>query len=149
MDKNKSEKFPDAFYRVSVRGVMRDGDKFLLGHHHDGTWETFGGGLDFGEDQHQALKREIFEETGCDVLYISEQPILALPHIVHNKRDLEWFYNFPIYYEIKFDVSKFDHSLQYSEVKWFSLEEIQNLNIFEGEEGIKDGFKKLLKDNKQ
>jgi len=143
---NKSKNFPDAFYRVSVRGVMMDGDKFLLGRHgNDRTWETFGGGLDFGEDLGEALKREILEETGCEVTHISKQPILALPHIVHNKRGMDWFYNFPIYYEVKFDVSKFDFSLQYSEIKWFTLDEIQNLNLFEGEEGIREGFKILSK----
>ena len=141
---NTSKNFPDAFYRVSVRGVMMEGDKFLLGRHgEDGTWETFGGGLDFGEELRDALKREILEETGCEVSYISEKPILALPHIVHNKRDLDWFYNFPIYYEVKFDASKVDFSLQYPEIKWFTLEEIQDLNLFEGEEGIKEGFKTL------
>jgi 8-oxo-dGTP pyrophosphatase MutT (NUDIX family) len=124
---------------------VRDGDKILLGCHSEGgTWETFGGGLDFGEDLHQALKREILEETGCEVNYVSEQPILALPHIVHNKRGMDWFYNFPIYYEVKFDTSKFDFSLQYSEIKWFSMEELQDLNVFEGEEGIKEAFKSLI-----
>lgn len=123
---------------------MQDGNKFLLGHNKDGTWETFGGGLDFGEDMREALKREILEELGCEVSYISERPILALPHIVHNRRNMDWFYNFPIYYSIKFDTSKFDPILQYSEIKWFTIEEIQNLHIFEGEEGIKQGFKTLL-----
>src|SRR5665811_1521660 len=89
----KSNNFPDAFYRVSVRGIVREGKKFLLGRHSDdGTWETFGGGLDFGEDLHQALEREVLEETGCEVLSISKQPVLALPHIVHNKRGMDWFY---------------------------------------------------------
>jgi 8-oxo-dGTP diphosphatase len=143
---DKSTNFPDAFYRVSVRGVMMENNKFLLGRHgEDGTWETFGGGLDFGEELRVALQREIAEELGCEVSYISEKPILALPHIVHNKRGLDWFYNFPIYYQIKFDIAKVDFSLQYSEIKWFTLEEIQNLNIFEGEDGIKEGFKSLIK----
>ena len=142
---NKSEHFPEAFYRVSVRGLMQKDDRFLLGHHKDGVWETFGGGLDFGENLHEALKREIAEETGCEVSYISEQPILALPHIVHNKRDMDWFYNFPIYYDIKMDLTKFNPELQYSEINWFTLEEIQELPLFEGEEGIKKGFKILIK----
>lgn len=41
----------------------------------------------------------------------------------------------------------FDFSLQYSEIKWFSIEELQDLNIFEGEEGIKEAFKNLIKNN--
>jgi len=143
IDMNQSEHFPDAFYRVSVRGVMQEENKFLLGHYDD-TWETFGGGLDFGENLQEALTREIKEETGCEVLSVSDQPILALPRIVHNRRGMDWFYNFPIYYEVKFDTSQFDDSLQYSEIKWFTLEEIQELSIFEGEQGIKEGFKTLL-----
>lgn len=143
---NKSTNFPDAFYRVSVRGVMMENNKFLLGRHGEaGTWETFGGGLDFGEDLQDALRREILEEMGCELSYISDKPILALPHIVHNKRGLDWFYNFPIYYEIKLDISKINLSLQYSEVKWFTLQEIQDLNLFEGEDGIKKGFELLKK----
>jgi len=146
---DKSKNFPDAFYRVSVRGVMMKDNKFLLGRHgDDGTCETFGGGLDFGEELQNALKREILEETGCEISYISEKPILVLPHIVHNERGLDWFYNFPIYYEVKFDVSKVDFSLQYSEIKWFTLEEIQSLNLFEGEEGLKEGLKSLIKENR-
>ena len=140
----KSKHFPDSFYRVSVRGLMKENNKFLLGHHKNGTWETFGGGLDFGENPQEALRREILEETGCKVSYVSEKPILALSHIVHNIRDIDWFYNFPIYYDVKFDASKFDFNLQYSEIKWFSLKEIQKLPLFEGEEGIKDGLRILI-----
>src|SRR3989338_5486845 len=106
----ESKHFPDAFYRVTIRALIREGDKFLLGHHKDGTWETFGGGLDFEENPRETLKREIMEETGCEVSYISEQPILVLPHIVHNKRNMDWFYNFPVYYEVKFDIAKFNTS---------------------------------------
>lgn len=142
---NLSNNFPDAFYRVSIRGLIIDGDKVLLGRHKEGEiWETFGGGLDFGENPHEALKREITEETGCDVLCISEKPIFVLPHIVHNKRGMDWFYNFPVYYEIKIDISNFDFSLQYPEIKWFTIEEIQNLSIFEGEESLKQALKNIL-----
>ena len=133
-----TENFPEAFYRVSVRGLMRDGNKFLFGRHKvEKTWETFGGGLDFGEDFHEALRREVSEEMGCELSYISEKPILILPHIVHNKRGMDWFYNLPIYYEIKLDASKVDLSLQYSELKWFTVDQIQELSLFEGEEGIR------------
>ena len=71
-----SKNFPDAFYRVSIRGLMQEGNKFLLGHHHEGTWETFGGGLDFGEEPRDALRREILEELGCQTPFISEDPIM-------------------------------------------------------------------------
>lgn len=49
-----------------MRGLMRDGDKFLFGKHRieEGVWETFGGGLDFGEEPVEALRREVREEMG-------------------------------------------------------------------------------------
>lgn len=124
---------------------MCDGDKFLFGHqkNESGIWETFGGGLDFGEGIHEALRREIKEETGCELSYISEKPILLLPHIVHSKRGMDWFYNFPVYYDVKFDVSTVDFSLQYSELQWFNIDEIQDLPLFEGEEEIREGLKTL------
>lgn len=57
---------------------------------------------------------------------------------------MDWFYNFPVYYEIKIDISNFDFSLQYPEIKWFTIEEIQNLSIFEGEESLKQALKNIL-----
>lgn len=33
---NLSNNFPDAFYRVSIRGLIIDGDKVLLGRHKEG-----------------------------------------------------------------------------------------------------------------
>ena len=141
----QSEHFPDSFYRVSIRGLVRKENKFLLGYHTRGQiWETFGGGLDFGEDMRDALRREIKEETGCDVTYISEEPIMILPHIVHGHRDMEWFYNLPIYFAVEFDHMRLDTSLQYSEARFFTVDEMQELNIFEGEEGLKEELRKFI-----
>ena len=47
-------------------------------------------------------------------------------------------------YNIKIDISKFDSKLQYSEIKWFTLDEIQDLPLFEGEDGIKEGFRIIV-----
>ena len=62
-----SKDFPDSFYRVTVKGLMvKDGKLLLLKESNNlsGQWELPGGGLDFGEDIHSALKREIEEEAG-------------------------------------------------------------------------------------
>ncbi len=138
-----SPDFPNAFYRVSIRALIREGDRFLMGKRKT-SWETFGGGLDFGEDIQEGLKRELEEEVGFNVLSVADRPCLALPHIVHNSRGMAWFYNFPIYYETVIEPDSFDPSREYSEVRWCTLDEIQELALFEGEEGIKEGFKKLL-----
>lgn len=140
-----SKDFPDCFYRVSIKALVRDGDKFLLGFQTKSQyWESFGGGLDFGEDAQTALKREIQEESACKVISIAPQPTLILPNFVKNRRGLEWYYTLGCYYETKLDFSSFDPSLQFSEYKFFTVDEIQTLGLFQGEEGIREGFKSLV-----
>lgn len=76
-----STHFPDSFYRVTVKGLfVKDGKILLLKESKklSGQWELPGGGLNFGEDIHQGLKREIEEETGMKVKSISEKPVYVL-----------------------------------------------------------------------
>lgn len=140
-----SKDFPDSFYRVSIKTLVRDGDKFMLGFQKEGQfWESFGGGLDFGEDAPTALAREIEEETGCGVISVAKQPLLTIPNLVKGYRGMEWYYTLMCYYPTELDFSTFDSSLQFSEYKFFTIDEIQALKLFVGEEGIRTGFKTLL-----
>ena len=62
-------------YRISVKAVIKDdAGNVLLGREKDGSWELPGGGLEHGETPKEALSREIAEETGFSVDWISEQP---------------------------------------------------------------------------
>jgi len=62
-------------YRISVKAVIKDdGGRVLLLREEDGSWELPGGGLEHGEDPKEALTREITEETGYSVDWISDQP---------------------------------------------------------------------------
>ncbi|HSX05690.1 MAG TPA: NUDIX hydrolase [Candidatus Saccharimonadales bacterium] len=63
-------------YRLSVKAVIRDKDgRVLLLREADGRWELPGGGLEHGEDPKAALAREVAEETGLTVEWMSNQPI--------------------------------------------------------------------------
>lgn len=58
--------------RVRVCGVCIEQDKILLVHHRglgkdNSLWAPPGGGMDYGEDAAQALKREFLEETGLEI----------------------------------------------------------------------------------
>lgn len=58
----KSDFFPDSFHRVTVKAlVVKDGKILLIKESQElsGKWELPGGGLDFGEEIHEGLKREI------------------------------------------------------------------------------------------
>lgn len=142
---NQSKDFPDAFYRVSIKALVQDGDRFLLGLRSDkDRWESFGGGLDFGEDAQTALRREIKEESGCEVISIAPQPVLVMPNKVLNKRDMEWYYTLMCYYPTELNLATFEPSLDFTEYKFFTIDEIQTLQLFQGEEGMREGFKSLI-----
>lgn len=60
--------FPNTFYRVSVKALIRDiSGKVLVLKEYQNTWSLPGGGLDHGEDPIVGLKREIKEELGIEV----------------------------------------------------------------------------------
>lgn len=59
-----SGKYPNTFYRVSVKAIIRnDKDKVLVVKEKGSAWSLPGGGIDHGETAHDALKRELYEEA--------------------------------------------------------------------------------------
>jgi 8-oxo-dGTP diphosphatase len=63
-------------YRISVKAIIKDdAGNVLLGREKDGSWELPGGGVEHGEVPKEALAREIAEETGFTVDWISDQPV--------------------------------------------------------------------------
>ncbi len=58
-------KYPNGFYRVSIKALIRDGKgRVLVVKEDDKCWDLPGGGLDHGENIQDSLKRELFEEIG-------------------------------------------------------------------------------------
>lgn len=63
-------------YRISVKAIIKDeSGRILLGREKDGAWELPGGGLEHGEAIKEALAREITEETGFTVEWMSDAPV--------------------------------------------------------------------------
>lgn len=80
-------------YRLSVKAIIKDDDdRVLLIREKDGCWELPGGGLEHGEGIHEALRREVAEEIGCNAKEISDQPVAfwTIRKDVGAK-DLKWF----------------------------------------------------------
>lgn len=59
-----SGKYPNAFYRVSVKAIIRnERNEYLLVREWKNDWSFIGGGIDHGETVDEALKRELYEEA--------------------------------------------------------------------------------------
>jgi 8-oxo-dGTP diphosphatase len=73
---SKTMQLPDCFYRVSIKGVILNEarDKFLICKESSGHWETPGGGLDWNTTPQEDLAREIKEEMGLEVTWVSDRP---------------------------------------------------------------------------
>jgi 8-oxo-dGTP diphosphatase len=115
------------YYRVSVKGVVFDETgRFLLTKEDNGKWEFLGGGLDHGEDPIAALKREIKEETGLEVTYVSPSPkyFLAVKRL---GRDT---FTANVIYEIKLRDLDFVPSDECQELRYFNVDEARREDLF-------------------
>lgn len=118
-------------YRISVKAAIKDEPgRILLLREKDGSWELPGGGLEHGENPREALTREITEETGMNVEWMSEKPVSFWSiHKEVGSPTLQWFafvlYEAKVSGEFRPDPTS-DES---QEAKYFSEEEARQLQL--------------------
>lgn len=126
------------YYRVSVKGIVVDDDgRILLSREDDGWWDMLGGGLHHGEDPIEGLRREIREETGLEVTYVSPSPKYFVTGPRRSRPDI--FIANPIY-EIKLADMNIVPSDECQELRFFTPEEMSEVNLMP----TVDNFRKLL-----
>jgi 8-oxo-dGTP diphosphatase len=124
---NKSQNFPECFYRLSIKGLYVQDRKVLLikdGPNLSGQWELPGGGLDFGEDIRSGLEREIEEEMGLDVISVSKNPVYAWVERSESRREMDWYYAAVLVYEIEFKNLDFTPTEECVEIGFFSKDDL-------------------------
>jgi 8-oxo-dGTP diphosphatase len=115
------------YYRVSVKGIVtQDDGRILLTREDNDMWEMLGGELDHDEDPIECLKREIHEETGLEVTYVSPQPKYFLT--AHRLDGVTYTAN--IIYEIKLKNLEFTPSDECQELRFFNVDEMKAVKLF-------------------
>lgn len=141
--KKESKHFPACFHRVTVKGLVVQDDKILLLKESaklSGKWELPGGGLDFGEDIYEGLKREIEEEMGVKVKSIDKRPMYVWPWHFENARNIDWFYSFVVAYKIELESLDFKANDECEEINFFSKDELENIELCKQTNGLKIFF---------
>lgn len=124
------------YQQVSTGGlILNERNEILLIKRSDadsfqpGCWELPGGGVEFGEDPKYALKREIKEECGIDVLV--EEPITVKTYFMEDKNSK--VQRIEIIFRCKFIDSrqKIQLSPEHSDFKFLSLAMVSSLELSE------------------
>jgi len=122
-----TQEIPNCFYRISVKALILDEQKrFLLTLEDKGLWELPGGGLDFGEDPIDGLKREIKEEMGLEVVNIKSQPSYFITALQRNGAC--WIGN--VIYEVQVRDLNFVPSAECRELRFFTKEDTSKEKLF-------------------
>jgi 8-oxo-dGTP diphosphatase len=115
-------------YRTSVKAIVRNeqGD-ILLCQEKDGRREVPGGGIEHGEDVFVALRREIYEETGLEVVDIDPRPLCYITS--ENGNPLRPFIA-NICYAITIKNLDFTPSDECIAIGFFNPETIKTIDVF-------------------
>jgi len=113
--------YPDTFYRVSIKAIIRDSEGRLLlvrekGHE---DYALPGGGLGHGESAHDCLVRELYEELELTSPF-AEHAVAARQKFLDSRNAyLLW-----VVYEIDYESLEFSVGTDAEAVGWFAPDEI-------------------------
>lgn len=118
---------PACFYRISAKALVLDETrmKFLLFREDTDMWDFPGGGLDFGENPQECIIREFKEESDIDVLRVNNLPC----YFVTSKKPEKYYWIAHIFYETKIKNMDFISSKECQEVRFFTKEEAEKVDI--------------------
>ena len=132
-EKNYPEDMPEIL-RVAVRGIILMDGRLLMIENAFGEVKLPGGGIEKGEDELQALLREVREETGYEVLPESIRPFGEIVEKRLSVHEPMIWHQFNRYYFCEIEGAQ--EACRYTENEkkvgfrqvWYSLEEAIHIN---------------------
>lgn len=135
----------EAWYRISVKALIyNEKGEFLLCKESNWTWDIPGWWLEHWEKYDKCLNRELQEEMWLDVIWISKSPNYFITAHKPNSKSRPWVGN--ICYEVKVKDLYFTPSDECIEIRFFSPEEIKNINTIVN---VAELVKQMLFNNKK
>ncbi|MFZ3057889.1 MAG: NUDIX domain-containing protein [Minisyncoccales bacterium] len=125
---NLAHKFP-----VSIKGIIKNKNCFLLLKNDRQEWEFPGGKLELNELVEKCLKREIKEETGLNI--IVDKFVNAWVYHIYKNVDVLILTFYCKLKKYRIPIISSEHK----EAKWFSFQEIMKLK------NLPQGYKKSIK----
>ena len=117
------------YYRISIKGIVIDDEgRILLSREDNGKWEMLGGGLEHGEDPVAGLIREIKEEAGLEVTFVSPYPKYFITSPRAGNTMTTNMAN--VVYEINLKDLDFTPSDECQELRFFSITDMEKADLF-------------------
>jgi ADP-ribose pyrophosphatase YjhB (NUDIX family) len=112
--------------KVDIRGAIIKNNRILLvQENEDKLWCLPGGWADIGESPSEAVKREIFEETG---LMVSVQNVVGIYDANKDGRDLSYYHAYKIVFLCEYLKGKIKTSDETIAIKYFERNELPALS---------------------
>ncbi len=123
-----TSQYPDTFYRVSLKAVIRDasGNVLVNKEQDSDTWNLPGGGWSHGETEKDALARELLEEVGYQGDFDATPFATAVFWLESKQAWLLW-----IVYNVSTTNQDFSIGSDSSEISFIDPKALQNAASFE------------------
>ncbi len=140
--KNSNAPRPNRPNHIGIAAIIKYKNQILFEKRADcGRWALIGGGLKTDESLEECLKREIFEETGLEIHNYKFVDILDDPSRITQYPDGNILRTVTVLYSCELgNVNNLVISDESTELKFFAIEELRDLDIVETHRHIVDSY---------